>query len=232
MTSIALPFLFITQLAVALGMLWLWWRVKDRMAALDARAAESLDDQDLMEFQERIVGLLASVKEAGKDVVAVIDERRAALDREGARAREAEKRLAEKIRSFERVEEKARKRLEDWAKAQSRRSPAKVKKPSKAGLGQPSLDDSMTRTETGSSKPANLADVLAETGMTPLKVTYLKRDFKAPEPAAPVSPTATRYLKVYEMADAGSSREEIAKACGYLPGEVELILNLRPRPRN
>src|SRR5437660_755202 len=125
MASFALAFLFISQLGVALAFLWLWWRVKDRMAAMESRVSESLDDQDLMEFQERLAALLEQVREAGKDVVAVIDERRAGLDREGARAREAEKRLAEKIKAFERVEEKARKKLDDWVAGQSRKASLK-----------------------------------------------------------------------------------------------------------
>jgi hypothetical protein len=228
MMSFALPFLFLTQLGIALAMLWLWWRVKDRMAALESRAAESLDDQDLMEFQERVVGLLASVKEAGKDVVAVIDERRAGLDREGARAREAEKRLAEKIHAFERVEEKARKRLDEWARSQSRKAAPKPKRGGGAKASKPGKAEPETLELSAS---GSISDVAEETGMTPLKVTYLKRDFRPPEPSAPVVPSATRYMKVYEMADAGSSREEIAKVCGYLPGEIELILNLRPRPK-
>jgi hypothetical protein len=171
-----------------------------------------------MEFQERIAGLLGQVREAGKDVVALIDERRAGLDREGARARDAEKRLGEKIKSFERVEEKARKRLNEWAAGQSKKIATKKvasKKPPKAGI------------ETASEPALEMLEI----NDRPLKVSYLKRDFRPPEPQAPVAPTATRYLKVYAMADEGHSREEIAKACGYLPGEVELILNLRPRSR-
>lgn len=219
MTSFALAFLFLTQLGLALGLLLLWWRVKDRMAAMEAKSAEALDDQDLMEFQERVVALLGQVKEAGGEVVAQIDERRAGLDREGARAREAEKRLAEKIRSFERIEEKARKRLDEWMAGMAKKGAAK---------GKASKRRAVVDSEPAAA-PLNAPDANPEP--KPLKVTYLKRDFRPPEPQAPVGPTATRYLKVYEMADQGASRDEIAKACGYLAGEVELILNLRPRPR-
>jgi len=218
MESFALAFLFLFQLILALAMLLLWWRTKDKMAAMELRASEALDSQDLMDFQERIASLLGQVREAGKDVVAIIDERRAGLDREGARARDAEKRLAEKIKSFERVEEKARKGLKEWAAGQSKRANAKKQSSKKnkrefveekSELERPALDDSER----------------------PHKVTYLKRDFRPAEIVTPVTDTATRYLKVYAMADEGLSREEIAKASGYLPGEVELILNLRPRSR-
>lgn len=218
--SFAIPFLFVTQLGISLAMLWLWWRVKDKIAAVEQKAGEALDDQDLMDFQERIQGLLAQVKEAGRDVVALIDERRAGLDREGARAREAEKRLAEKIKSFEKVEEKAMKRLDAWMASLSKKKLGSKKRGKSSG-------SATTEAESEAPEPGPAL----EPESPPLKVTYLKRDFKAPEPLAPVAPTATRYLKVYEMADGGSSREEIAKACGYLAGEVELILNLRPRPR-
>jgi hypothetical protein len=217
MISLVLASLFIGQLGLALALLWLWWRLKDRMAAMEAKAGEALEGQDLMEFQERITALLGQVREAGREVVAMIDERRAGLDREGARAREAEKRLAEKIKGFERVEEKARRRLAEWASGQAKTAArhAPEKKPGK-GRGEP-LNRLIPAPEPSAGEPS--------------KVTYLKRDFRAPEAQAPLLPRATRYLKVYEMADAGKSREEISKACGYLPGEVELILNLRPRPR-
>jgi TolA-binding protein len=219
MSSFAIPFLFITQLGLLLGMLWLWWRAKDRMAALEAKAEEALDDADLMDFQDRIAALLAQVKDAGKDVAALIDERRAGLDRESARARDAEKRLAEKIKDFERVEEKARKRLGEWAAGQSKKSSKKAKPSKKA--------------PEATEPPEPQAEAAApEAPEAPAaKLSYLKREFRPPEPQAPASPTAARYLKVYELSDQGLSREAIAKACGYLPGEIELILNLRPRPK-
>lgn len=219
MNSFSVAFLFIVQLGLLLGLLWLWWRVKDRLQDIESRAAESLDGQDLIDFQERITGLLSQVKEAGSDLVALIDERRAGLDREATRARDAEKRLAEKIKSFERVEEKARKRLDDWVSAQAKKASIKPGKTTKKTL------PAAPPAAAGVSEPENV-----DAGSRPLKVTYLKRDFRPPEAQAPASP-AGRYLKVYEMADEGRNREEIARACGYLPGEVELILNLRPRPR-
>jgi hypothetical protein len=40
-----------------------------------------------------------------------------------------------------------------------------------------------------------------------------------------------RHAVVYELADAGASPLEIARELGKTPGEVELILNLRQRPR-
>jgi hypothetical protein len=43
-------------------------------------------------------------------------------------------------------------------------------------------------------------------------------------PAAP-----SRNQRVYELADQGLDRDQIAKEAGMLAGEVELILNLRPK---
>jgi hypothetical protein len=218
MESFSLAFLFLTQLALAVAGLMLWWRAKDRMAAIEAKAEEGLDDQDLMEFQERMASLLAQVREAGRELNAQIDARRASLESQSVRARDAEKRLAEKIKGFEKLEEQARKRLDELMAGKAKPAPAKKKKASRAKAPKPAA--------------AAPAEAPAEEAVLPVEapvVSYLKREFRQPEPQAPVSPTAARYLKVYALADEGKSREEIAKACGYLPGEVELILNLRPR---
>ena len=43
----------------------------------------------------------------------------------------------------------------------------------------------------------------------------------------PASGAPARYQKIYDLADQGLNREQIAKNAGILPGEVDLILNLR-----
>jgi DNA-binding NarL/FixJ family response regulator len=45
------------------------------------------------------------------------------------------------------------------------------------------------------------------------------------------NPATNRYQRVYELSDQGLSREQIARESGILPGEVDLILNLRPGKR-
>jgi hypothetical protein len=49
--------------------------------------------------------------------------------------------------------------------------------------------------------------------------TYLVRHQAGPAPS--------RYQKIYDLADQGLNREQIAKQADLLPGEVDLILNLR-----
>jgi hypothetical protein len=220
MLSFAVPFLFIIELGLALVLCIAWWRLSDRLQGLELRANEALDAQDLLDFQDRIAQLLKEVQEAASKIVSEIDSRRAGLEKEGSRARDTEKRLSERLKAFERLEEKARKGLEKWASDQVKRSQgsSKKKKGSKVAA---------------SKAPKNITVLAASEDLeeTP-RVSYLKREFRAPEPEAPSSPTASRYLKVYAFADEGKSREEIAKLCGYLPGEIDLILNLRPRSRD
>ncbi len=55
-------------------------------------------------------------------------------------------------------------------------------------------------------------------------------DAKAPVPGkTPPQPQDERYKAVYELADQGLSPVEISQRLGQRPGEVELILNIRPR---
>jgi hypothetical protein len=44
-----------------------------------------------------------------------------------------------------------------------------------------------------------------------------------------VAQAASRYQAIYDLADEGLNHEQIAKRAGILPGEVNLILNLRKK---
>jgi hypothetical protein len=209
MASLALAFVFIFELILSLVLLWHWITMRDRLKKLDERLAESLDDQDLLDFQERVSGLLGEVREAGQSMASQIEQRRAALDREIARARETEKHLVHKIESFGREQEKAKAKFETWTLALGKKI-------------------SRSRPVARTSKPLKLSlPTPKTTEISPI----LKRESRPAQAQVPQLPASTRYQKVYEMADQGFSRQEICKACGYLAGEVELILNLRPRAK-
>lgn len=209
MASLALAFIFIIELILGLILLWQWITIRDRLKKLDERLADSLDDQDLLDFQERVSGLLKEVREAGQTMAVQIEHRRASLDREIARARDTEKHLIQKIESFDREQEKAKSKFEGWMlsldKKASKSAPAK--------------------------KLAKSSKLTMPAPKEPVVLPSLKREFKPSQDPLPQLPVSTRYQKVYEMADQGYSRQEISKACGYLSGEVELILNLRPRSK-
>ncbi len=222
MTYFLITFIFLIEMALAACLVWAWSQLRARMRELEQKAAEALDEQDLMDFQEKVGGLLGEVREAGAAIISEIDRRRAGLEREGARARDAEKKLAGRIQSMDKAETRLKKELEELAldfKAGAPRTkakPAKAAKPAKPP-------------KAGNPPPAAPPEQAELPEISAFRAGYRIREFRAPEPQAPVSPTASRYLKVYELADKGLSREAIARASGYLPGEVELILNLRPK---
>lgn len=214
MTYFALTFVFLIQLAMAAGLVWAWSQMRAEMRRLEQKVAESLDEQDLMDFQDRLGLLLAQVKETGASIIAEIDRRRAGLEREGSRAREAEKRLASRIQAMEKAEDRLKMELEAIALDMAKKRPQESRKTSASKGPRPAT-----------AQPSQAL----EAPETNFKASYRIREFRPPEPQAPVSPTASRYLKVYELADKGLSKEIIAKESGYLPGEIELILNLRPK---
>ncbi len=220
MASLALSFLFILVLLLGLALLWTVTHFRDRLGRLEAKAEESLDGEDLMEFHDRLSGLLSEVRLAGDDAVAKVDSKRASLEKELLRARDTEKKVIAMVKTIEGAGLKAASRV-----SQSLQEAQNPKKGSKA---RPKATASNFTAPAEAAMPP-LAGILAAASEETR--VYARHDFKAPQPEAPVSPSANRYLKVYEMADRGARREEIAKACGYLPGEVDLILNLRPKNR-
>ncbi|MES2200791.1 MAG: hypothetical protein V4498_00915 [candidate division FCPU426 bacterium] len=219
MNSLGTVFIFIGELLLGIFLLWQWLHVRERLKSLEQRVAESLDDQDLIDFQERVVKLLNEVRETGKLMVQQIEQRRGGLDKEMAKAREAEKRLATKIQAFDRSQEKARTKIEEWVLDLGRRT-------AKAVPVQPP-DPRIRRNPVAEENPMPAA------ASKPLKVSYLSRESRpAVAETSETAAMADKHQKIYELADKGLSVEKIAKSSGFLAGEIELILNLRrPRPR-
>ncbi len=82
-------------LVLALGLVQAWtlWYLRREVRRLDFRLAESLDDADLLDFQERIKGLLAEARQAATELTAALEGRRGSLEDSIQRARQAEKSL-------------------------------------------------------------------------------------------------------------------------------------------
>jgi len=174
----------------------------------------------LMEFHDRLSGLLSEIRVAGDDAVAKLDAKRAALEKELLRARDSEKKVQAMIKAIEQAGLKAAARVsQSLQEGSAAKKGLRNRKPNM----QPEI---VAPAPAAQGSPASSLPLATEETRI-----YARHEFKAPQPEAPVSPSANRYLKVYEMADQGAKREEIAKACGYLPGEVDLILNLRPKNR-
>jgi hypothetical protein len=224
--------LVLLMLGLVFFQIWQLWFTRRELARLEQRLAESLDDQDLMEFQDRLKGLLAETRDAGLSLVQTIERRQAALEKVIVRAEDAEKRLSVRTQLLE----LAAKEL--------------VKAPPAASAKDASPK---AKARTGKRPPATAAPVLIPSAPVPVEETspaeaagaVAGRAAKAIESAAqeearrnylsrPGAPTAnapSRHQRVYELSDQGLSREQIAREAGILPGEVELILNLRPGKR-
>ena len=202
------------MLILGLGLFQAWqlWYTRREIARLEQRLAESLDDQDLLEFQDRLKGLLVETKDAGLSLVQSIERRQEAVEKVIAKAVDAEKRLSVRAQLLELAAKELSKPPVNRAKplvAKAKAIPAK-KTIVAAEIKTPSIDLTPAKSEIDNNSRS-----------------YLSR------PVSPAAPDAgpTRYQRVYELADQGLSREQIAKEAGMLPGEVELILNLRPGKR-
>jgi hypothetical protein len=232
----ALTLITLSLLLIALGLFQAWtlWYLKREVSRLDQRLDESLDDQDLLDFQERLQGLIQQARATGSDMVGQVERRQEALEKTLGLVREAEKALLARAHLLEKsadaMAQRAEKLKAEPAKAKAARraqAPKSSPKPVAKPLSQP---------EALAEAPAPAAEqTLAD--QTPAEAlaaaeartrSYLVRQ-AAP---APVAPTGGRKQRVYELADQGLSRDQIARETGALPGEVELILNLRPRRRH
>lgn len=190
-------------LALALVQAWTIWMLRREVARLEHRLSEALDDEDLLEFQDRLQGLLNQVREAGLDAVENVDRRQQALEEVLNRAHALELEYEDLL-------------SKPGKAASAGRKPAGA--PRKAAAS-PSAKPSPVRSQQNAYR---LESQSAAEEQVPRKVQAARN---------PVVPT--RNQRVYDLADQGLNREQIAKSAGLLPGEVELILNLRrQKPRN
>ena len=160
---------------------------------------------------------------AGFELVAVVGRRQEALEKSLTLAREAEKKIAARAQVLEKVAESIASRAEKLKDTpvkgakKSLRAPRGPVAGPKASLAGPQAETPLP----GAPAPEPAEDAAApnrERGY------FLRPSLAAPAPGS-------RLQKVYEAADRGLNREQIARETGMLPGEVELILNLRPRKK-
>jgi hypothetical protein len=212
-------------LGLVLYQAWMLWYVRREVRRLDQRLDESLDAEDLVEFREQMDGLLEQVKESGLDLAQSLEIRHAAVGKAVEKAREAEQKLGVRLQAMEKVAEKMAQRL----------AAAEAAVPVQPKKGVPKAKpEAALRSEAPATRPE---PPLAPAPPPPAPVSPAPSPLPRAEAAAEAGARARSYLirpavqprhqRVYELADQGWSREQIAKEAGLLPGEVDLILNLR-----
>ena len=81
---------------------------------------------------------------------------------------------------------------------------------------------------TGLSTQPPPADPASSRDSNPLTVPHADSPSSAPSHSTPTDPPDPR-AQIYDLADRGHSPREIAQLLNTQPGEIELILNLRPQ---
>jgi hypothetical protein len=227
----------IAFLIVVLGLFqaWMLWFVKREHGRLDHRIDESLDAEDLVEFQERLQALLAQARDAGAELVQTLDKRGALVDKTVEKAREAEQKLFGRLQAMERLVDSVARRLES---AESR-----AQAPASRGIGKTKSSKPAARSapkpEPASAQPAAEPPQVAELRPAPEPAAHevegddARRSYVLRPALGPAVPAAapSRHQKIYDLADQGLSGEQIAREAGVLAGEVDLILNLRRQRR-
>jgi hypothetical protein len=213
--ALLVSILILLMLGLGLFQAWQLWFTRRELARLEQRVAESLDDQDLLEFQDRLRDLLAETKDAGMSLVQSIEIRQAALEGVIDQAADVEKKLSMRTQLLE----LAARELSKPSALAAKPKPA-GKKPSREAESSQEEPGPLANAEKQGPEPAAAAAAAREEAEEARR-SYLSRP--APPAASP-----NRYKRVYELADQGLTREQIAREAGLLPGEIELILNLRP----
>jgi len=261
-----LALLCVGLLVAALGLVqaWMVWYLRREVRRLEARMEESLDDEDLGEFQERLQGLITQARETTVELVDLVDKRREALEASLEKIKETEKSLA--LRALERSgKEPVRagdtplpapapgtgprnRAARASGRARPEAEPHREPPSTAAGTGKARASD---RPEQPQESPPAEAEGSDEARSREAGESTAERDRDEARSAAArgaelareaedeadarrsylVRPPALpqRYQKIYDMADQGLNRAQIAKSAGMLPGEVDLILNLRRR---
>lgn len=206
-------------LSLALSQAWLLWFLRREVARLDHRVDESLDAEDLVEFQEQLQGLLEQVKDAGLELAQSLELRHSAVEKAVEECKDAELKLAGRLLAMDKLADKMSQRLKQ-AEAASGAAPARA--PQRPAAKERARPEERPFPAPSDGPPALPEAPKAETPPEPAADAAARGRSYLSRPA--VQP---RHQRVYELADQGWSREQIAKEAGLLPGEVDLILNLR-----
>ncbi|HXB97770.1 MAG TPA: hypothetical protein VNZ54_06925 [bacterium] len=224
--ELAATLVVLLLLGLALSQAWLLWFLRREVARLDQRVDESLDAEDLVEFQEQLQGLLEQVKEAGLELAQSLEIRHAAVGKAVEKARDAEQKMAVRLQAMEKVADGMAQRLkhaEEQAAAAGaipRKANPKAKAPERP-RPEPKTGPTL---EPKPAAPVDAPPAAAEAAPqmeTAAEAAGRARSYLSRPAVQP------RHQRVYELADQGWTHEQIAKEAGLLPGEVDLILNLR-----
>ena len=231
MNDLLIGILFILYLSIIGAFIWAWRLGNARLRAQDERLSESLDDLDLVEFQESVSQLLDALHKAGAELVQQAEERSRSMQALTEKGKDLEKRLAQRLAQFEKQLAKA----DSMYSKLEARIPARAPQPapaapaaprnSKASPKQAPKDKAAARAQAPAGpsalKPPEMPHSLTESAAD---ADEAAQD-EAPMLAASAKP-AGKYAHVQEMAEQGLSIEQIARQAHLLPGEVELILRL------
>jgi hypothetical protein len=228
MNDLLIGILFILFLAIIGAFIWAWRLVSARLKAQDEKLNESLDDLDLVEFQESVAQLLDALHKAGAELVKQAEERSRSMLALSDKGKELEKRLAQRLAQFEKQLARADSlygKLEARIPARAPRT-APDAGPKAAKATRPAL----SKTKAPARAPG--AFVPLEPALKPAFQPAAEEEpspeieqAEGPQPASAPKP-AGKYAHVQEMAEQGMSVEQIARQAHLLPGEVELILRL------
>ena len=230
-----LAFVMVLLLVVALGLVQAWtiWFLKREVQRLEFRLGEALDDEDLLEFQERLRALLTQAKETARGLVDTVDKRKQAFDQILERAKDAEKSLALRLlakSAADSVKPLPKPQVKLEMKPASRREPKVDSKPKSAKPATANASKPPLKAAPVSGKAAIKSDAVAKDPVKPApkeEISPLADAGRRFDPIRASLPAAGRYQKIYDLSDRGLAVEQVAKQSGMLAGEVELILNLR-----
>ncbi|MGH7441578.1 MAG: hypothetical protein ACREKE_02770, partial [bacterium] len=236
----------ILLLALGLAQAWTIWYLRREVARIEFRLGEALDDEDLLEFQERLGALLAEAKSSAERLAKSSEAQRLGLDVALEKARLAEKRLALRLVAGSAAEagrrstaptsvSKARRpdsdgaagatnkpKVEPKAKPQAKTQDAAP--PRTPGSQKMSVSSKPVAPEKSQSTSGALGG-----GEAPEIAGEAERDERRSYLVRPRETSVSRNQAVYDLADQGLDIDAIARRSGLLAGEVDLILSLRQR---
>lgn len=123
--------LFILFLVLIGALVWAWRQINARLNAQDEKLSGSLDDLDLVEFQENVAQLLEALHTAGDQLVRQAEERSRSMQTLTEKSKDLEKRLTQRLAQFEKQLAKADSlyaKMEARIPAKAQRPPAKTEK--------------------------------------------------------------------------------------------------------
>ncbi len=243
MQALSIAILFLLVLAQAIFLVWSLRHTQSSLKAQEKRLSESLDDLDLVQFQESVADLLKELNRSGSSLLKQMEDSQKSLEKAVEKAREAEKKWSGQASSLE-------KRLTKAASL-----PPRARR--KAEPARPAPQPPSGEPREGEEDPGRVFDfelapspvappVLEELPPSSASLSSLVKGQavgpaprpsrpRAMEPAgdegapSPEEARSARYRRVHELAAQGLDAAEIARSTSMLKGEVELVLRLKAR---